>query len=94
MVLYSVSCFSANRHEVNEREMVDCNTFFRLARVSMLSVGSAPTESRKITGISAFCGKRTHQKRGTGLLNAADSKSRKICGTNCTYEAEYVTRVH
>lgn len=30
-------------------------TFFRLAKTSILSVGSAPTESKKITGISAFC---------------------------------------
>ena len=40
-------------------------TFFRLANVSILSVGSAPTERRNITGISAFCkGNRKRATRG------------------------------
>ena len=42
-------------------------TFFRLAKTSILSVGSAPTESKKITGISAFCMTATEKwKTGRG----------------------------
>lgn len=57
----------------------------------MLSVGSAPTESRKITGISAFYSKRTHQKRENGATERGRCYFEELIAP---YQAESVTRVH
>ena len=74
-----VRCVQGSRCNLFEVQNIDEDdgslTFFRLARVSILSVGSAPTESRKITGISAFCNnKNTHQTKDGAEVLESDGK--------------------